>query len=218
MTQDPDKYNTALYRHNSGDKVWTPHCAEFTHENLREDGKWVVGNAWNPKGIKHIFNGYEGVPKPKEFHPDSVRQYNNAAANNVRDKFDSLSLDTLNNYVTQMMYQDSPYQEQAFKEGKKVASTHTGSARWINYNKGKKGYWQVVHNIGGTVHTDPLTKIQGSDKPWAITAISEPQDASPLRKAVQAAKKYAKSIKKEEGGTIDFLYPMIQKYNLNNGR
>lgn len=39
-----------------------------------------------------------------------------------------------------MRYEDSEYLEKAFREGKNLTGTHTGSVRWVNSKNGKPGW------------------------------------------------------------------------------
>jgi hypothetical protein len=52
-----------------------------------------------------------------------------------------------------------------------MTGTHTGYVKW----NPDKNIWEVTHNIHGTIHVDPFTKIQGSNGKYGITGIFTPR-------------------------------------------
>ena len=208
-----------------GDSVNTPHCAQFNNAGLKEAGYKVYDDAWKPQNAKMVFNGYDGLERPKKFVLANVEKHNDDASNNVLRKFNSAVLDTTGLYSANMYYRGSKFQEKAFNEGQGVTGTHTGALRWRNTTPDRKGGWELVHNIDNKIHVEPFTQIQGANRKWGVTAVYEPQKANWLDKAVDRAKSYIDSDRFElktlrEGGTLSFLVPMINNYktNTNNGR
>ena len=41
-----------------GDRVNTPHCAQFKNAGLKEAGYKVYDDAWKPQNTKMVFSGY----------------------------------------------------------------------------------------------------------------------------------------------------------------
>lgn len=213
--------NKSPFRFDHGDKVNTNQCAKFTNNQINHWGYNLHGDAWNPQNCIPVYSGYEGLEKPKKFVKADVEQYNRDASDNFLKKFDSATLDTLKRYNVNMRYEDSKYLEKAFKEGKNLTGTHTGSARWVNSKNGNPGWWELIHNIGGNVHTDRFTKAQGSKGKYAITAIMEPKKATIIDKSKNLIKKtinpnHYTLEKLRRGGIIKAI---IERYNnTKNGK
>lgn len=156
-------------------KCKTKECAEFSNGFLRDQGYIPYGNAWNIKNADIVYSGYDTKNYPEQYDLKRVIEYNNNASNNVLKNFDSNTLNKDSYYIVNMYYDGSPSQERAYKEGKdKMSGTHTG---YLQYNK-DSNRWEVVHNIHGTIHTDPFFSIQGANKKYGVTAILEPRKKS----------------------------------------
>lgn len=204
-----------------GTKVNTIHCAQFKNEAMKEAGYRVFGHAWKPQNTRLIHSGYKGVEKPKSFVTELVERYNDTASTNFQKDFDSATLDTTRMYDANMYFKGSEYLERAFKEGQGVTGTHTGVVKWENTTPQRRGYWNLVHNIGGNVHVEPFTKTQGGGKKWGVTAIYEPEKSNALTRGVDKVKGVLDPNRFQletlrKGGTLSFLVPMINQYKTNN--
>lgn len=156
-------------------KCNTKECAEFSNETLRDLGYIPYGNAWNIKNADIVFSGYNADNRPEEYNEEAVSLYNKNAADNVLKNFDSNTLDKNSHYIVNMYYNGSPYQKRAYSEGRdSFAGTHTG---YLQYNN-KLNKWEVIHNIHGTIHTDPFLYVQGSKGKYGVTAVLQPRKDS----------------------------------------
>lgn len=212
-----DKSNLKTYVFKCGDKVNTKECAKFKNADLWRRGYNTSGDAWNPKNTNLIYSGYEGLTKPDSYIKEEVVEYNNKASDNFFRDFDSKTLDTTREYDVNMYYIDSPYQEQAYHEGKGVTGTHTGTVKYKEGVDGKPGQWEIIHNVNGRIHVDPFTKTQGRGREWGVTAIYEPEYATPINKFTKGVKRFIdpKMFKLEvlrNGGSLRFMAALIKKY------
>lgn len=172
----------------NGEKTFTEQCAEFQNTMLRNAGYRTSGSAWNLNDADLVYSGYIAENKPTKYNKYKVQKYNWAAAKKLANEFDTNQLDTNKVYVTNMYYNESPYQETAYNEGRdSITGTHTGYM-WFNPDTSQ---WEVIHNIHGTVHVDPLSSIKG--KKYGVTAIYQPKEKNVIDKAIDLGKRLSKS-------------------------
>ena len=76
-------------------------------------------------------SGYTNLEKPTVYNKYKVQKYNKAAANNLKQNLDPNMLDPNQIYIANMYYTGSPFQEQAYKEGRdSITGTHTGYVKF----------------------------------------------------------------------------------------
>lgn len=147
-------------------------CAYFSNHTLNDAGYMVSGNAWNPRGVDVIYNGFEGLDKPKKFNKEDYDKYARQAVQNIYDNFKTRqTLDPDSVYPVNMFYAPSPNKEKAYNEGSNVYGTHTG---YLSYDK-NDDTWYVTHNIHGTIHKDRFGDLQNSKNNTGVTAIFNPR-------------------------------------------
>ena len=101
---------------------------------------------------------------------DASEKRNREAADRFMKEFDSSTLDKNKIYMVNMYYKGSPNTGVAWYGAKNgTTGTHTGNVYWNPRTKS----WRISHNIHGTVHDDDFIRTQGSNKPYAVTAIAE---------------------------------------------
>lgn len=159
-----------------GTKVNTDQCAKWANGFLREHGDIIYGDAWNPRNVDELYNGYEGLEKPAVYSREAVEAYNHAASENVLKNFDSKTLDKNKSYSVNMYYNGSPSLEEAYNNGRGVTGTHTG----VLWND--NGQWKVSHNVHGTIHEEPFFYLQSGKRPYGVTTIYEPREGTILNK------------------------------------
>ena len=86
--------------------------------------------------------------------------------------FDSKTLDVTRPYVVNMYYNDSPYLEEAYNNGKGVSGTHTGV---LTYDEPSKS-WIVTHNIHGKIFQEPFISLQNGKGKYGVTAVYAPRE------------------------------------------
>ena len=158
----------------SGGQVYpnSEECAYFSNHTLNNQGYMVSGNAWNPRGVDIIYNGFEGLQKPTSF---DVAQYDAYARNAVQNIYDNFKTrETLNPnsvYPVNMFYASSPNKEKAYTEGDSVYGTHTG---YLSYDK-KDDTSYVTHNIHCKIYKDRFGNLQNSKGNIGVIAIYKPR-------------------------------------------
>ena len=156
-------------------KCNTKQCAKFSNGTLRDVGYLIRGDAWNLKNVDVLYSGYKTDDYPTKWDLSAVEKYNADAADDFYKNFDSKTLNKNDIYVVNMFYKGSHAQKEAYDENEdKVTGTHTGYVAW----NGDKNIWEIIHNIGGTIHIDPFTKTQGSNRDYGVTTIYKPRERS----------------------------------------
>lgn len=165
-----------LMQYKAGDKYPdSTECAYFVNHNLNSQGYMLSGNAWTPRGIDMVFNGFDPNTRPKTYSEKDYDAYAKAAVANVNKNFNSKdSLDKSKVYAVNMFYKKSPNKQKAYSEGNSVWGTHTG---YLQYEPAKNT-WYVTHNIHGTIHKEPFTSIQNPEGAYGVTAVYEPRTDS----------------------------------------
>lgn len=136
-----------------GDKCPTGECAFFSNSQLRDYfGVPAFGNAWELNGEPLYTNT---VPKPINSSKNSYFKYLHDSADQFASGFDFNQLNPDELYQANMYYNNSPSWYKAEPTGN---GTHAG------YLQFKDGQWQVVHNIHGNVHVDPLNEVLGGNQ------------------------------------------------------
>lgn len=111
-------------------------CAYFSNHLLNDNGYMISGDAWTPRGIDMVYNGFDTLSKPTSYNIKDYDAYNKAAINNFYKNFDSTkSLDPSKPYVVNMYNANSKKKQMAFNEGKDVYGTHTGVLSYDPINK-----------------------------------------------------------------------------------
>ena len=144
-----------------GDKCPTGECAFFSNSQLRDYfGVPAFGNAWDLSGEPLYTNT---VPKPINSSKNSYFKYLHDSADQFASGFDFSQLSPDELYLVNMYYNDSPSWYKAEPTGN---GTHAG------YLQFKDGQWNVVHNIHGNVHVDPLNEtLGGNQKSYGVLNI-----------------------------------------------
>lgn len=177
----------------NGDKTFTEMCAEFQNTVLRNSGYKTSNNAWNLNNADVYMSGYSTLEKPKEYNIYKIQKYNKTAANNMRQNLNPDMLDRNQVYVANMYYNGSPFQEQAYNEGKdNITGTHTG---YVRFNP-DTNRWEVTHNIHGTIHVDSLNDVLGSRGRYGVTALLKPQKQTVVDKIKDIGKIFGKLVYK----------------------
>lgn len=177
----------------NGSKTFTEMCAEFQNKILRNSGYKTSNNAWNLNNADVYISGYDTLEKPNDYNLYKVQRYNHNAANNLKQNLDANMLDRNQVYVANMYYNGSPFQEQAYNEGKdNITGTHTG---YIKFNPDTNN-WEVTHNIHGTIHVDSLNNILGSRGKYGVTALLKPKKQTIIDKIKDAGEIFGKLVYK----------------------
>lgn len=159
------------YKH--GDKYCESNeCAYFSNHTLNDNGYMISGNAWNPRGVDSIYNGFEGLTKPNTFNTEDYDTYARNAVKNVYNNF--ITRQQLNPnevYTVNMFYSNSPNKEKAFNESNGVYGTHTG---YLNYDQ-NDDTWYVTHNIHGKIYKQKFGQLQNPEGQIGVTAIYKPR-------------------------------------------
>ena len=192
----------------NGSKTFTEMCAEFQNKVLRNSGYKTANNAWNLENADLYMSGYDTLEKPTKYNLYKIQKYNRDAANNLRQNLDPNMLDPNSIYIANMYYTGSPFQEQAYKEGRdNITGTHTG---YVKFNP-DSNKWEVTHNIHGTVYVDSLDNVLGSRGKYGVTALLKPQKQTFKDKAVDTLKLIGQKIynngsiqAKKSGGVLKY--------------
>lgn len=175
----------------NGDKTFTEMCAEFQNTVLRNSGYKTSNNAWNLNNADVYMSGYDTLEKPNNYSINKVQRYNYNAANNLKQNLDVNMLDRNQVYIANMYYNGSPFQKQAYDEGRdNITGTHTG---YVRFNPDTNS-WEVTHNIHGTVHVDSLNNVLGSRGRYGVTALLKPQKQTIVDKIKDAGKIFGKLV------------------------
>ena len=175
----------------NGSKTFTEMCAEFQNKVLRNSGYKTSNNAWNLNNADVYISGYTTLEKPKKYNNYNIQKYNKNAARNIEQNLNPDMLDRRQIYIANMYYNGSPFQEQAYNEGKdNITGTHTG---YVKFNPDTNS-WEVTHNIHGTVHVDSLNNILGSRGKYGVTALLKPQKQTIIDKIKDVGENIGKLI------------------------
>lgn len=71
-----------------------------------------------------------------------------------------------------MYYTNSPHMVDYYNKGTDTPGTHTGLLYWSP----EVGRWRIHHNIHGKIYDDDFISLQGGNKPYGVTAISDAND------------------------------------------
>jgi len=148
-------------------------CAYVANRLSSMMNRPVAGNAWTARGIfgdSTITDGYSNLSflHRLPYSRNLANMYNHAAAEFVRNDIGNHVLK--NGDIVGLYYDGSRYQKRAWNEGyKNRANSHTG-----RIVIGAGGIPFVVHNVGGTVLTEPVADMLGGFGKTGITYVSRP--------------------------------------------
>lgn len=164
------------------DGTQTNECAAFVNGELYRNGIKSYGDAYDINGqFNEIFNGYDAsgfdrdnvnLGKTRNDSIQAIRGVHNRASDAVRKQFDSRTLDKNHLYTVNMYYTNSPHMVDYYNKGTDTPGTHTGVLYWSP----EVGRWRVHHNIHGKIYDDDFISLQGGNKPYGVTAISDAND------------------------------------------
>ena len=146
-------------------------CATYTNSTARDHGyENVRGDAWNVQGVKIIENGFRNISKKEGLTKEQLNKRNHDAADSLLKYLDLNKLNPSTPYLVNMYHNDSPYTEQANREGKEYFGTHLGFLF-----TDKNGDWKVLDQDGYKRNIRPINEVLGSEGQDGITTILEPQ-------------------------------------------
>lgn len=112
------------------------------------------------------------TPALKAMRSQSIKR-NHTAADNLKSKFNTNTLDKSKVYMVNMYYDSSPNAGIAwYGASNGTTGTHTGNLYWNS----ETNDWRVAHNIHGNIHDDKFDDVRGSKNKfgYGVTAIAEP--------------------------------------------